>query len=87
MFRCFELQWFEYTKQTIASAVQILISSFDSLLGYSVAVGDFNDDGEDGKILWFMVDILEMINRWDLLNIVLKKWIILFGKGTLNQSQ
>ncbi len=29
------------------------MSSFDSLLGYSVAVGDFNDDGEDGKI--FMV--------------------------------
>lgn len=55
-----------------------------------MAVGDFNDDGEDGKIfnhLWFMVDILEMINRWDLLNIVLKKLIILFGKGTLNQSQ
>jgi len=25
------------------------MSSFNSLLGYSVAVGDFNEDGEDGK--------------------------------------
>lgn len=27
------------------------MSSFNSVLGYSVAVGDFNEDGEDGKIL------------------------------------
>uniref|UniRef100_A0A672QBI5 Integrin alpha-V-like n=1 Tax=Sinocyclocheilus grahami TaxID=75366 RepID=A0A672QBI5_SINGR len=39
----------------------------DSYLGYSVAVGDFNDDGEVGKIFnhFDMVNILEMINRWD----------------------
>lgn len=29
------------------------MSSFNSVLGYSVAVGDFNEDGEDGKILIF----------------------------------
>lgn len=28
--------------------MQIFMSSFN-FLGYSVAVGDFNDDGEDGK--------------------------------------
>jgi len=53
-----------------------------------VTVGDFNDDGEDGKIFnhFDAVDILEIINGWDMLNIVLNKYIILSGKGTLNQT-
>lgn len=54
MFVCFELLWSECTKQTSRNAVQIFMSLFDSVLGYSVAVGDFNEDGEDGKTFWYV---------------------------------
>ncbi len=83
MFMCFECI---YIYIYIYRSHRNLI--IDSLLGYSVTVGDFNDDSEDGKIFnnFDVVDILEIINGWDLLNIVLNKYIILSGKGTLNQS-
>jgi len=37
------------------------MSSFNSLLGYSVAVGDFNEDGEDGKTFQLLVILMRMV--------------------------
>uniref|UniRef100_A0A8C2AZY7 Integrin, alpha V n=1 Tax=Cyprinus carpio TaxID=7962 RepID=A0A8C2AZY7_CYPCA len=40
----------QYDDSYLGKPVCILMSSFDLLLGYSVAIGDFNDDGEDAPL-------------------------------------
>jgi len=39
------------------------MSSFNSLLGYSVAVGDFNEDGEDGKTFQYFFFLMQIFEK------------------------
>lgn len=41
-----------FIKMYCANYYYIFMKYYDFLLGYSVTVGDFNEDGEDGKMFF-----------------------------------